>query len=77
MEEDREQTNLGPEVPLKPDEEPLPAQRQPKKRFIGRKAAEQKAAARAEGRSIEGSGAIQRMQLISWNINLDSHRFSF
>ncbi|KAF2768173.1 hypothetical protein EJ03DRAFT_134131 [Teratosphaeria nubilosa] len=60
MEEDRELSNLGPE-PEAIEE------KKPKRRFIGRKAAEAKAAARAEqngtpSANLEDSGAIQVAQ---------------
>jgi len=60
MEEDRAASNLGPVLAdLNGDDET--AEKKPKRRFIGRKAAEQKAATRAEqdGGTIEDSGAIQ------------------
>ena len=62
MEEDRAVADLGPTVSadLNGDAEAL--EKKPKRRFIGRKAAEAKAAARAEqnGGTIEDSGgAVQ------------------
>lgn len=57
MEEDRAQTDLGVAADLEAAEAP-PVQRQPKKRFVGRRTAN---AARdaAPGASVEDSGAIQ------------------
>lgn len=64
MEEDRAVADLGPDVAsldLNGDVEPTP--KTPKRRFVGRKAADAKAAAAStEGNptaSIEESGAIQ------------------
>jgi 2-(3-amino-3-carboxypropyl)histidine synthase len=62
MEEDRVATNLGGELPIIPDAEA--AEKKPKRRFIGRRAAEAKAAAKAEqngtsGTNLEDSGVIQ------------------
>lgn len=63
MEEDRAIADLGPDVSMSTgmngDADSVP--KQPKRRFIGRKAADAKAAARAEAAegSIEESGAVQ------------------
>lgn len=63
MEEDRELADLGPDISVTPDihgdAETQP--KQPKRRFIGRRAADAKAAAKAEagGGSIEEQGAVQ------------------
>jgi 2-(3-amino-3-carboxypropyl)histidine synthase len=47
MEEDRAATNLGPDIELEPSSrEPSPP-KLPRKRFIGRRAAEERAAAKA------------------------------
>ena len=67
MEEDRAVADLGPTVSadLNGDAEAL--EKKPRRRFIGRKAAEAKAAARAEkdGGTIEDSGgAIQGAAII-------------
>ena len=63
MEEDRAMADLGPDVnptaELNADAEPVP--KAPKRRFIGRKAADAIAAAKAEASNgtIEDSGAVQ------------------
>lgn len=63
MEEDRAIADLGPDLPateeIHGDAETV--QKAPKRRFIGRKAADAKAAAKAEATngSIEESGAVQ------------------
>lgn len=65
MEEDREASNLGGSQPAEIAEDingdADAVEKKPKRRFIGRKAAEAKAAARAEqnGGTIEDSGAVQ------------------
>jgi len=61
MEHDREQADLGPSVPADLNGDSAPVQRQPKKRFIGRRAAAERAAAKgdASGGGIEDSSAIQ------------------
>lgn len=46
MEEDRDLTNLGPELPEAVNREAQDAVRQPRKRFIGRRAAAERAATR-------------------------------
>ncbi|KAK4555563.1 Diphthamide biosynthesis protein 1 [Recurvomyces mirabilis] len=62
MEEDRAIADLGPTVAAELDGDAEAVEKKPKRRFIGRKAAEAKAAARAEQNGdagIEDSGAIQ------------------
>ncbi|EOD45924.1 Diphthamide biosynthesis protein 1 [Neofusicoccum parvum] len=62
MEEDRAATNLGPTVEEDLNGEYNVAPKQPKKRFVGRRAAESAAAAKAKAdpnANIEDSGAIQ------------------
>lgn len=62
MEEDRAATNLGPTPEEELNGEPSIAPKQPKKRFVGRRAAESAAAAKAKAdpnANIEDSGAIQ------------------
>lgn len=58
MEEDRAQTDLGVAVDVEErlEEE---AQRQPKKRFVGRKQAAEAALRNGTNASVEDSGAIQ------------------
>ncbi|KAK0609199.1 Diphthamide biosynthesis protein 1 [Lasiodiplodia hormozganensis] len=65
MEEDRAATNLGPTPEEELSGEPNIAPKQPKKRFVGRRAAESAAAAKAKAdpnANIEDSGAIQVAQ---------------
>lgn len=62
MESDREQADLGPCIAADLNEESAPVPRQPKKRFIGRRAATERAAAKGEANGaggIEDSGAVQ------------------
>ena len=66
MEEDRAVADLGPEVPdasASIDREDATEEKKPKRRFIGRRAADAKAAAKAQesGGGIEDSGAVQGM----------------
>lgn len=60
MEEDRIATNLGPETNGDVQSEVVVPTKQPKRRFVGRRTADQ-AAAQSNGAngSIEDSGAIQ------------------
>ena len=61
MEEDRAIADLGPDVSTEINAEEEAVEKKPKRRFIGRKAADAKAAAKAQevGGGIEDSGAIQ------------------
>jgi hypothetical protein len=59
MEEDREATNLGPSLDEQLESEVPVSAKQPKRRFIGRRAADQAAQSRTGDASIEDSGAIQ------------------
>lgn len=60
MEADREQANLVPEITTELGADAAPSPRQPKRRFIGRRAAAERAAAKGDtGAGIEDSGAIQ------------------
>lgn len=66
MEDDRAATNLGPEVDDGISEEPVTAQKQPRKRFVGRKAAEKGSEQQADpNASIEDSSAIQGSKSLS------------
>lgn len=59
MEEDRALADLGPDIIAEAD---ATAEKKPKRRFIGRRAADAKAAARAQENSnsgIEDSAAVQ------------------
>lgn len=64
MEEDRAIADLGPELPADLNGEDETATKTPKRRFIGRRAADAKAAAKSqtpgkEDGTIEDSGAVQ------------------
>lgn len=59
MEEDRAQTDLGIAADIEEAEAPPPVQRQPKKRFVGRRTAANTASNGTGGPSVEDSGAIQ------------------
>jgi 2-(3-amino-3-carboxypropyl)histidine synthase len=59
MEEDRLATNLGPNLDDQLESEVPAAARQPKRRFIGRRAADQATQNKTGDGSIEDSGAIQ------------------
>ncbi len=61
MEEDRAVPNVEPETPRDSNSEPGTPSRQPRKRFIGRRAALERAAAKSAetGSTIEDSGALQ------------------
>jgi len=60
MEEDRQNANLGPELSSDVGTEADAPQKQPKRRFIGRRAAAEKAAARGDAPAgIEDSSAVQ------------------
>jgi 2-(3-amino-3-carboxypropyl)histidine synthase len=60
MEEDRAATNLGPEADQGMPEEAAPLQKQPKRRFVGRKTAEKAGEQQADpNANIEDSSAIQ------------------
>ncbi len=61
MEEDRAVADLGPDIPTDLDSEEVADEKKPKRRFIGRRAADAKAAAQSQenGSGIEDSGAVQ------------------
>lgn len=64
MEADRAQVDLGvSENPVDAIESPTPV-RQPKKRFVGRRQADENAAKNSSGSAIEDSGAIQSMHFV-------------
>jgi len=54
MEEDRAATNLGPDIEYDDPEKSAPEPKQPRKRFIGRRAAEERAAAKG----LENDGQV-------------------
>ncbi|RYP92323.1 hypothetical protein DL770_001525 [Monosporascus sp. CRB-9-2] len=62
MEEDRAQTDLGIAADIEEAQPPPPVQKQPKKRFIGRRAAINAAAKNNGPGSLEESGAVQVSQ---------------
>lgn len=63
MEDDRAVADLGPDISADPAHDDASSDKKPKRRFIGRRAADAKAAARVEQNGgnggIEDSGAIQ------------------
>jgi 2-(3-amino-3-carboxypropyl)histidine synthase len=59
MEEDRLQTNLGPDIGADLESEVTATPKQPKRRFIGRRAAEKAIQSSSANESIEESGAVQ------------------
>jgi 2-(3-amino-3-carboxypropyl)histidine synthase len=59
MEHDRAQVDLGVAVDIEEKEEESAALRQPKKRFVGRRQAEEAASKNTGNGSIESSGAIK------------------
>jgi hypothetical protein len=59
MEDDRAQVDLGIAVDVEERLEEAAVQRQPKKRFVGRKAAEAAASRTATNGNVEDSGAIE------------------
>lgn len=60
MEEDRTVADLGPDVPAELEGEEDIAKKTPKRRFIGRRAAEARAATKAETDGIiEDTGPVQ------------------
>ncbi|RYP04061.1 hypothetical protein DL764_004691 [Monosporascus ibericus] len=62
MEEDRAQTDLGIAADIEEAQSPPPVQKQPKKRFIGRRAATNAAAKNNGPGNLEESGAVQVSQ---------------
>ncbi|KAI4122560.1 MAG: hypothetical protein LQ347_006463 [Umbilicaria vellea] len=60
MEEDRAQTNIAEAINVELEASPVEVTKQPKKRFIGRRAAAERAGKHGDPNStIEDSGAIQ------------------
>ncbi len=71
MESDRDEVDLGLAVDVEEKLAEAAVLRQPKKRFVGRRQAEEKAAKEnVNGSSIEDSGAIQGGQLHNDSIDL-------
>lgn len=76
MEEDRAIADLGPELPVDLNGEDETATKTPKRRFIGRRAADAKAAAKSQANgkedgTIEDSGAVQgaKYSYTAWHYN--------
>lgn len=66
MEEDRASANLGPEVSLNLEEESKTEPKQPKRRFIGKRAAVEKAAANgSQNGNVEDNEAVQGVDELS------------
>jgi hypothetical protein len=63
MEEDRAQVDLGIAMDVEESLEEAAAQRQPKKRFVGRRQAAESASKNGVNGSVEDSGAIQSKNL--------------
>lgn len=59
MEDDRAQVDLGIAVDIEEKEEEAAALKQPRKRFVGRRQAEEAASKNKSDRNIESSGTIQ------------------
>jgi 2-(3-amino-3-carboxypropyl)histidine synthase len=59
MEDDRAQVDLGVAADIEEREEEAAALRQPKKRFVGRRQAEEAASRNNANGSIESSGAVK------------------
>jgi hypothetical protein len=64
MEEDREATNLGPDVDEAITGEPAAMPKQPKRRFVGRKTAEKSGEPADPNANIEDSSAIQGVRCL-------------
>ena len=58
MEEDRAQVDLGIAADIQERQEEATAQRQPKKRFVGRRQAAEAASRNGGSTSVEESGAV-------------------
>ena len=77
MEEDRAVADLGPEVTADLNGADAVVEKKPKRRFIGRRAADAKAAARAQengaGAGIEDSGAVQGANTTPHQLIFEQH----
>lgn len=72
MEEDRAQVDLGIAADIEERQEEVAAQRQPKKRFVGRRQAAEAASRNGANASVEDSGAItgdSSPPVCSWSID--------
>lgn len=67
MEDDRLDVDIGVAADIEAAQSPPPTLKQPKKRFVGRRAATEAAAKDASG-NIENSGAIQSAYMYGWVI---------
>lgn len=68
MEDDRIATNLGPETNRDVESEVAAPAKQPRRRFVGRRATEQAAQSNGANGSIEDSGAIQGVNRPSYQV---------
>lgn len=59
MEDDRAEVDLGIAADIESQDNPEPALKQPKKRFVGRRTATQTAASKNGTGAVEDAGAIQ------------------
>lgn len=64
MEEDRAEVDLGVAVDVEERLEEVAAQRQPKKRFVGRRQAAEAATKNGTNSSVEDSGTIQGILIL-------------
>lgn len=65
MEDDRAQVDLGVAVDIEERLEEAAVQRQPKKRFVGRRQAAEAASKNGPNTSVEDNGTIQGMYVTS------------
>lgn len=74
MEDDRAATNLGPEVEEGISEEPVTVQKQPKRRFVGRRTADKTGQPQPTdpNANIEDSSAIQGVRRLGKILSLDT-----
>ncbi len=69
MEDDRVQVDLGIAAEIEEKEIQENALKQPKKRFVGRRAAAESAKSSSVAPSIEDTGAIQGILITPWPIS--------
>ena len=67
MEDDRALVDLGIAVDIEERQEEVPAQKQPKKRFVGRRQAAEAASRNGANTSVEDSGAVTGNPIASFN----------
>lgn len=70
MEEDRAQVDLGVAVDVEERLEEVEAQRQPKRRFVGRRQAAEAALKNGSSALVDDSGAIQGKMLFTDTLRL-------